>query len=55
MGSQEDKNNPMLKRCQLLLTRDRNSCLNMLKIIRHMKDNERRRPEAYRRSGTNNV
>lgn len=55
MGSQEDKKKPMLKRCRLLLTRDRNSCLNMLKIIRHMKDNDRRRPEAYCRSGTNNV
>lgn len=52
MGSQEDKNNPMLKRCRLL-TRDRNSCLNMLKIIRHMKEQERRRPEAYCRSKSN--
>ena len=56
MGSQEDKKKPMLKRCGLLLTRDRNSCLNMLKIVRHMKENERKRPEAYCRSNqTSNV
>jgi hypothetical protein len=49
IGSQEDEPKPNLSSYKLL-TRDKNSCQNMLRITRYMMNNKRKRPKNFSRS-----
>ena len=48
IGSPEDENNSMEKSYSFL-TRDQNSCINMLTIIQHMIKNKGKRPREFTR------
>ena len=48
IGSPEDENKSIFNTYKFL-TRDKNSCINMLKIVKHMLDNKKERIKEFKR------